>query len=47
VVLMLSGLEAYLGYPYAEAFDPLHFDFDKDTPRVDDTAASRTPPRHI
>ena len=43
VLLMLSGLKGYFMYPYDESFDPLKFDFDKDTPRVDDTAALQDP----
>jgi len=43
VLLMLSGLKGYFMYPYDESFDPLKFDFDKDTPRVDDTAALEDP----
>ncbi len=43
VLLMLPGLKGYFMYPYAASFDPLKFDFDKDTPRVDDTAALQDP----
>jgi feruloyl esterase len=43
VLLMLSGLKGYFMYPYDESFDPLRFDFDKDTPRVNDTAALQDP----
>lgn len=40
---MLSGLKGYFMYPYDDSFDPLKFNFDKDTPRVDDTAALQDP----
>ena len=43
VLLMLSGLKGYFIYPYDESFDAQRFDFDKDTPRVDDTAALQDP----
>jgi len=43
VLLMLSGLKGYFMYPYDESFEPLKFDFDKDTARVDDTAALQDP----
>jgi feruloyl esterase len=43
VLLMLSGLKGYFVYPYDELFDPLKFDFDKDTSRVDDKAALQDP----
>ena len=39
ILLMLPGLKGYFMYPYDASFDPLKFDFDKDTSRVDDTAA--------
>ena len=43
VLLMLSGLKGYFMYPYDASFDALKFDFDKDTPRVDDTATLQDP----
>jgi len=43
VRLMLSGLKGYFMYPYQESFDPLRFDFDKDTLRVEDTATLQDP----
>lgn len=43
ILLMLPGLKGYFMYPYDASFDPLKFDFDKDTSRVDDTAALQDP----
>lgn len=43
VLLMLPGLKGYFMYPYDASFDPVKFDFDKDTPRVDDTAILQDP----
>ena len=39
VTLMLSGLKGYFMTPYDASFDPLKFDFDKDSPKVMETAA--------
>jgi len=43
VLLMLSGLKGYFMDPYDRTSDPLKFDFDKDTPRVDDTTGLQDP----
>lgn len=43
VLLMLPGLKGYFIYPYDASFDPLKFDFEKDTARVDDTATLQDP----
>lgn len=39
VTLMLSGLKGYFMTPYDAGFDPLKFDFDRDSAKVRETAA--------
>jgi feruloyl esterase len=43
VTLMLSGLKGFFMTPYDPNFYPMHFDFEKDTRRVEETAALQDP----